>query len=1336
MRHTPLKRTSAVLAAVSAFFGLTALTSVVFAENGVQGSEDVVYVNGVSGNDNAEGTKDAPLQTFDVAQKKLNATGTMKVMGTLDASGTWELPASQKIVRDESFTNGPLISVSGKDFTLKGENANVLSGNGVSANAPLIKGENANIHLTNLSVSDASNVGGESYGTVSGAQGNGGAVATQGGSLTVQNSSFTSNKADRGGAIYADGTSVNLVSGSFEKNATPTDAAKTKGLGYQGGAVFIASKVGAGSLKASANTSFKGNESSMGGAISFGGEGNGLWASQGNTGELHGAIFDGNSARVRGGAIYVSTNSKVNITAGEYVNNQTTHRDGAYADHQGGAIYVEGEATRVTDSHYGQPNGQLTILNALITQNEAGTVAAAGGGGGIAFCPTGAVYMGVDQGAAIFGNTAKNEASADIRIATVNAQASWRGYLSQYALGNVKNNWEGNANPYEPLTPKKVYTFVNKIDGSGITGVTTTFKNNKAAGWGGALAVNGSLIVGEVGTSLTLHKVDGASGEALAGAQFHLYGANGYDQTATSIANGNLKGYVVFNNLYDGQYTLEEVKAPEGYPNLGLKWSVTVKDRKASIVAQDGNKQKLIATKVEVEDGVVNNYHFNIENGKGSLKTFASADEKESLKSVSTADGTQTVYDTITYTQMDPGAKYTVVGTLVNKETGKPVEGVKTKVQEFTAEPSGSGAWVMSFNVPAGALAGSTAVVYEKAYIAKDCEVEGANGGTEVDGVYTDICGDKEAYASHEDINDEAQTLFFPRIRTNATEAGDHIAPAQKDIDIVDRVTYANLEVGKEYTVEGELHIKDGSDNGVATGLVASTTFTARNANGQIDVVFHIADATEYAGKSLVAFENLSVNGKVVAAHKDINDADQTVEVRDYKIGTVATGENGEKTIDANGQESFKVVDTVTYEGLVPGKTYIIEGVLMDKASNTAKATAKSEAFTPETSNGSITVTFNVENENLGQVYLVAFEYLYEANEDGSKATDEVVNGEIVETVDRAPIAVHADINDEAQTVLVDQIAISTSASYEDGSYIVTADQEKATIVDTVTYVNLNPGKEYTVTGKLMRRLADGTGEEIEGVSAWYTFTPEQPNGEVKVTFADVPVNVLAGNEEDADIVVFEKLFLGNHEDVVEAGEDAQPIAVHEDINDAAQTVYVKYPVRGSVKVLFSKVATGSTKELAGATLQIQDEKGNPVTFTDKDGKEISQWITGEKLQEVSFSADETGTYKLVELTAPNGFQLAAPITFTVDNGVVSVDGQQTDKVTMVDDYNLPVTGTGNGQSVTPGKGNAVDIPTLLPITGLPSTGASVGLALLLASLLAGVGVYALRKRSQVVKNN
>lgn len=92
------------------------------------------------------------------------------------------------------------------------------------------------------------------------------------------------------------------------------------------------------------------------------------------------------------------------------------------------------------------------------------------------------------------------------------------------------------------------------------------------------------------------------------------------------------------------------------------------------------------------------------------------------------------------------------------------------------------------------------------------------------------------------------------------------------------------------------------------------------------------------------------------------------------------------------------------------------------------------------------------------------------------------------------------------------------------------------------------------------------------------------------------------------------------------------------------------------VEVSFTKQDENGTP-LAGAVLQVQDEAGNV----------IEQWTSAKDAHMISGVLVVGTTYKLVEVKAPAGYNLAEPITFTVDDTTVAPGANKMISVTMTD---------------------------------------------------------------------
>ena len=241
------------------------------------------------------------------------------------------------------------------------------------------------------------------------------------------------------------------------------------------------------------------------------------------------------------------------------------------------------------------------------------------------------------------------------------------------------------------------------------------------------------------------------------------------------------------------------------------------------------------------------------------------------------------------------------------------------------------------------------------------------------------------------------------------------------------------------------------------------------------------------------------------------------------ELGTTATID-GKKEVGAT--EVFTLEDVVEYKHLVPDKEYTVKGALMDKATGEPllideKEIRSETTFTPDEPSGSVTVEFTFDTRYIKEeTNIVVFESLYSEDKE---------------------LAVHADIEDEGQTVTVKIPEIGTKASI-DGKKEFTTNGD-ITIDDVVSYKHLTAGKEYTIKGVLMDK---STGKQflVDGkeVCSEVTFTPETADGEVTVSFT-FDGSVIT---KETEIVAFETLY-----------REGTEIAVHADIEDENQTVTI-----------------------------------------------------------------------------------------------------------------------------------------------------------------------------------
>ncbi|MBQ9043956.1 MAG: VaFE repeat-containing surface-anchored protein [Eggerthellaceae bacterium] len=373
----------------------------------------------------------------------------------------------------------------------------------------------------------------------------------------------------------------------------------------------------------------------------------------------------------------------------------------------------------------------------------------------------------------------------------------------------------------------------------------------------------------------------------------------------------------------------------------------------------------------------------------------------------------------------------------------------------------------------------------------------------------------------------------MPCIGTTLEDAnGNKVVAPEPNALLVDTVAYDNLDIAESYTLSGELWTVE---DGQALDLIAadSLVFSPDLPHGSVDMAFEI-DTTALEGRSIVCFEYLAdAAGNEIASHADAEDEGQTVSVPHIATSLADTATGTQNATFAN-VGSFELTDTVSYAGLAPNRTYTVTGTLQDKETGApvldadgAHVTA-SRTFTPRSSEGSIDIVFSFSQPNAIGSTLVAFESL---------------------TCNGIAYAVHADIDDEAQTVWVPSVSTAFGDSSTGSSTIPRA--EDVTLVDIVTFENLACGRAYTAQATLMdveTGLPVGDGVD-DGDAGAFTqrveFTPESPNGAVEVEFA------LDAEALPERTVCFERIY----------DSSGRLAAVHEDLHYEGQTVEKETPI-------------------------------------------------------------------------------------------------------------------------------------------------------------------------------
>lgn len=296
----------------------------------------------------------------------------------------------------------------------------------------------------------------------------------------------------------------------------------------------------------------------------------------------------------------------------------------------------------------------------------------------------------------------------------------------------------------------------------------------------------------------------------------------------------------------------------------------------------------------------------------------------------------------------------------------------------------------LSFTFDASALAGKTVVAFES------------------------VSYEGKEIAVHADIESVPQSIYFSEIGTKAIcpETGSQMAPPKKELTITDTVSY-HLVPGKEYQLAGTLMDKETGKPLQMDGkpVTSELKFTPKEAEGSVNLSFTF-DASALKGKTIVAFESVSQEGKEIAVHADINSPEQSIYFPE--IGTTAKdGKDGDQ--EALAEKETQIIDTVAFKGLIAGEpSYRLVGTLMDKETGKevlvdGKPVTAETTFRPETAEGTLDVPFTFDATGLGGHDVVVFEKLFVTVKDDKEEKE-------------AEVASHEDIEAKSQTIRLTEI--------------------------------------------------------------------------------------------------------------------------------------------------------------------------------------------------------------------------------------------------------------------------------------------------------------------------
>lgn len=574
-------------------------------------------------------------------------------------------------------------------------------------------------------------------------------------------------------------------------------------------------------------------------------------------------------------------------------------------------------------------------------------------------------------------------------------------------------------------------------------------------------------------------KLDKETGKQIAyeGAGFEIYDSNGHrvnmqftypEVTTIHTFYTNSEGYLITpEKLPYGDYTLKEVQAPYGYvldktpipftvtqDNSSTDTGVTVVKVKARDIAQKGvieiTKEGEIFSSVSENDGIYTSVYETKNLANAVFQIYAAED-------IVTLDGTVRavkgeLVDEITTTENGAKSKELYLGkyTVIEKTApdtffnaneqynveltyaGQDVQVTSTTLSVFNKrqkvsvsllkELSQDERFKLGMNdeilsVQFGIYANEDIKAADGSVIPADSLI--TYGNCDENGKLTFNCDlpigfkwyAKEMATDNHYILSDKKYEFTTEYQGQDTEVINiNLNNGEPIINELIYGTIKGLKIDRETekTIEGALFGLFKSDE---------TEFTQDNA-----ILIALSDKD-----GIFTFENIPYGNWTVKElkpakdylpsddiyHIIVTDNEQLIEIKVVndkipELKTTATID-GEKEVTAKGE--ITIEDVVEYKHLVPGKEYKIVGTLMDKSTGKAfeidgKPVTSEVTFTPEKSNGKITVSFTFDSSTIKETTdLVVFETLYR---------------------DGVEIAVHADIDDDGQTVKINVPEIKT----------------------------------------------------------------------------------------------------------------------------------------------------------------------------------------------------------------------------------------------------------------------------------------------------------------------
>ena len=494
----------------------------------------------------------------------------------------------------------------------------------------------------------------------------GGIYVTSGaenGKANIQGGVVAANRGDFGGGIYVESGTLNISGGAVTGNEV------IDGHEDNGGGIYVSR----GTLNLSGNGYVTNNCKKCDCEVCQGDKNNthgggGIALANGTTMNMSGGYVTGNYSSLAGGGIYAgffAGDGGVNfsMTGGTIASNCARYGEGGGLRIGGGThgviratdrVYITNNKTLTTDDWGGggifvQQNGNLSVLDALITNNKAD-----GFGGGVGACPTGETLIVNEDGAAIYGNTAKgvqmsgggNGKTYDTTLAKTSEVFTKNGYADYFCVrgkndannyislvtglmaGGGAANWKGSCDEQPVSIGPSGYAAAKYLFGlnahpdeaaktQAVSAAKVIITGNYSGVHGGGIMTNGGLILGRkeeivtatpeldiIGTKALLK--DGEKQNEGLNFQFKLTDSEGKEVgTATSDpATGQFT--ISPNNPHDkeGTYTYYLTEVNDGKPGVNYDQTkhtiqVTIEEKTVSLLGVTFKSYNVASVKLD-----------------------------------------------------------------------------------------------------------------------------------------------------------------------------------------------------------------------------------------------------------------------------------------------------------------------------------------------------------------------------------------------------------------------------------------------------------------------------------------------------------------------------------------------------------------------------------------------------------------------------------------------------------------------------------------------------------------------------------------------------------------